>query len=157
MSSSGAEEATESATLCTQCKADVPVKPRARPQQTEMPRVRSVPTTLQRTPGLSPRNTVFNRLDPQEVKSTLARRRLNFDTPFYNEEYYSRNSSSSSSFASRRTFKPHEPQDQRWYTYHSPKGVYTALSKSQKRRRQRIDCLARRQAAHETSATSGHK
>ena len=51
MSSSGAEEANESATLCTQCKADVPVKPRARPQQAETPRVRSVPTTPQKTPS----------------------------------------------------------------------------------------------------------
>ena len=144
MSSSGTEETIKSATLCTQCKADVPIKPRARPQQIEVPRVRSIPTTLQKMPGSSPRNTVFNRLGPQEVKSSSARRRLDFDTPFYNEEYYSCNSSSSSSSASRRTFKPPEPQDQRWYTYHSPKGVYTALSKSQKRRRQRIDCLVRR-------------
>ena len=111
MSRSGTEETIKSTTLCTQCKADVPLIPRARPQQIEVPRVRSVPTTLQKMPGSSPRNTVFNRLGPPEVKSSSARRRLDFDTPFYNEEYYSRNSSSSSSSTSRRTFKPPEPKD----------------------------------------------
>ena len=106
MISFGAEEAIEAATLCTQCKADVPVKPKARPHQTEIPRVRSVSTTLQRKPSSSLRNTVLSRLGPYEVKSSSARRRLNFDTPFYNEEYYSCNSSGSSSSANRRTFKP---------------------------------------------------
>ncbi|KAM2766146.1 hypothetical protein COP1_022094 [Malus domestica] len=79
------------------------------------------------------------------------RRRLDFDAPFYDEDYYTRNSSSSKSSRSKKTFKPPEPRDQRWYTYHSSKGVYTALSKSQKRRHQRIDCLACRRAAQETS------
>ena len=157
MSSSGAEETNESATLRTKSKADVRVKPRAQPRQTETPRFRSGPLTPQKTPSSNTRNTVFNRLGPQEIKSSSARRRLDFDTSFYNEEYYSCNSSSSSSSASRRTFKPPKPQDQRWYTYHSSKGVYTALSKSQKRRRQIIDCLARRRAARETSAASSHK
>ena len=100
LSRSGTEETIKLATRCTQCKEDVPIKPRARPQQIEVPCVRSVPMTLQKTPGSSPRNTVFNRLGPQEVKSSSARRRLDFDTPFYNEDYYSRNSSSSSSSAS---------------------------------------------------------
>ncbi|KAM2670743.1 hypothetical protein EV1_006639 [Malus domestica] len=79
------------------------------------------------------------------------RRRLDFDTSFYDEDYYKRNSSSSESSRSQKTFKPPKPSDQRWYTYHSSKGVYTALSKSQKRRHQRIDCMAHRQAAQETS------
>ena len=156
-SRSGPGETDESVILRTLQKADVPVKPRTQPRQAEKPLLRSGPKTPQNTASSNPRNTIFNRLGPQEVKSSSARRRLDFDTPFYNEEYYSRNSGSSSSSASRRTFKPPEPQDQRWYTYHSSKGVYTALSKSQKRRRQRIDCLARRQAAQETSAASSHK
>ncbi|KAM2824370.1 hypothetical protein COP1_034289 [Malus domestica] len=80
------------------------------------------------------------------------RRRLDFNDSFYDEDYYKRNSSSSESSRSQKTFKPPKPSDQRWYTYHSSKGVYTALSKSQKRRHQRINCMARRQAAQETSA-----
>ncbi|KAM2620250.1 hypothetical protein TB1_036299 [Malus domestica] len=80
------------------------------------------------------------------------RRRLDFDASFYDDDYYKRNSSSSESSRSQKTFKLPEPRDQRWYTYHSSKGVYTALSKSQKHRHQRIDCLARRRAAEETSA-----
>ncbi|KAM1395392.1 hypothetical protein FF2_030852 [Malus domestica] len=80
------------------------------------------------------------------------RRRLDFDASFYDDDYYKRNSSSSGSSRSQKTFRPPEPRDQRWYTYHSSKGVYTALSKSQKCRHQRIDCMARRQAAQETSA-----
>ncbi|KAM1833686.1 hypothetical protein ACFX13_023480 [Malus domestica] len=79
------------------------------------------------------------------------RGRLDFDASFYAEGYYKRNSSSSESSRSQKTFKPPKPSDQRWYTYHSSKGVYTALSKSQKRRHQMIDCMARRQAAQETS------
>ncbi|KAM2471470.1 hypothetical protein ACFX1W_046746 [Malus domestica] len=78
--------------------------------------------------------------------------RLDFNASFYDEDYYKHNSSSSESSRSQKTFKPPKPSDQRWYTYHSSKGVYTALSKSQKRRHQRIDCMARRQAAQETSA-----
>ena len=148
MSRSGLGETDESAILRTLQKADVPVKPRTQPRQAEKPLSRSGPTTPQKTASSNPRNTVFNRLGPQEVKSSSSRRRLDFDTPFYNEDYYSHNSGSSSSST---------PQDQRWYTYHSSKGVYTVLSKSQKRRRQRIDCLARRQAAQETSAASNHK
>ncbi|KAM1127847.1 hypothetical protein TB2_037275 [Malus domestica] len=80
------------------------------------------------------------------------RRRLDFNASFYDEDYYKRNSSSSEPSRSQKTFKPPKPSDQRWFTYHSSKGVYTALSKSQKRRHQRIDCMARRQAAQETSA-----
>ncbi|KAM1147170.1 hypothetical protein ACFX2I_038860 [Malus domestica] len=79
------------------------------------------------------------------------RRCLDFDASFYDEDYYIRNSSSSESSRSQKTFKPPEPRDQRWYTYHSLKGVYTALSKSQKRRYQRINCMARRRATQETS------
>ena len=108
-SNSGVAETNESVTLRTQCKVDVPVKPRAQSRQAETPYLRSGPTTPQRTPSSNPRSTVFNRLGPQEVKSSSARRRLDFDTPFYNEEYYSRNSSSSSSSACRRTFKHPEP------------------------------------------------
>ena len=154
---SDAAKPDESATLRTQRKADGPVRPLAQPRQGARSRLCSEPATPQKTSSSDPRNTVFNRLGPQEVKSSSVRRRLNFDTPFYNEEYYSRNSGSSSSSASRGTFKPPEPKDQRWHTYHSSKGVYTALSKSQKRRRQRIDCMARRQAAQEASATSSRQ
>ncbi|KAM1157358.1 hypothetical protein ACFX2B_027739 [Malus domestica] len=53
-----------------------------------------------------------------------------FDGPFYNEHYYSRNFSSSSSSTNKKTFKTPEPHDQRWYSYNCPTGMYTALSKS---------------------------
>ncbi|KAM1620066.1 hypothetical protein ACFXTN_017091 [Malus domestica] len=66
-------------------------------------------------------------------ETSPVRRRLDFDASFYDDDYYKRNSSSSGSSRSQKTFKPPEPRDQRWYTYHSSKGVYTALSKSQKR------------------------
>ncbi|KAM1789775.1 hypothetical protein ACFX12_033902 [Malus domestica] len=88
---------------------------------------------------------VFYRLGPKvrvEEKPSV-RRCLDFDAPFYDEDYYIHNSNSSESSQSQ-TFKPPKPRDQRWYTYHSSKGVYTALSKS---RHQRIDCMARRRAA----------
>ncbi|KAM1262880.1 hypothetical protein ACFX2G_028566 [Malus domestica] len=69
-----------------------------------------------------------------------------FDGPFYNEHYYSRNFSSSSLSTNKKTFKTPEPHDQRWYSYNCLTGMYTALSKSQKHQCQRIDCMARRQA-----------
>ncbi|KAM2277153.1 hypothetical protein ACFXTI_035487 [Malus domestica] len=84
---------------------------------------------------------------------TSVRRRLAFDTPFYNEDYYSCNSRSSSLSANPKTFGPPEPRDQRWYSYNSPTNMYIALSKSQKCRSQRIDCMGRRQEAQTVSAT----
>ncbi|KAM1444484.1 hypothetical protein ACFX2I_040627 [Malus domestica] len=57
-----------------------------------------------------------------------------------------------SSSANPKPFRPPEPHYQT-YSYNSPTGIYTALSKSQKHRRQRIDCLARWQAAQLVSAT----
>ncbi|KAM2867801.1 hypothetical protein COP2_023676 [Malus domestica] len=56
-------------------------------------------TTPPKELGGGQRQKVFDRLGPQEWTNdpTLARRRLDFNAPFYNEDYYSRNSSSSSS------------------------------------------------------------
>ena len=155
MSSSSAEETNEPTVMCSRCKADVVlVEPEEKPRRVEIPRVHIATGTPQKMLGTGQQKTVFNRLGPQtqDTKPSSVRRRLDFDVPFYNEDYYARNSGSSSSPVNQRTFKPPEPRDQRWYTYHSPNGVYTALSKSQKRRRQRIDCMARRRAAQETSA-----
>ncbi|KAM1265612.1 hypothetical protein ACFX2J_035280 [Malus domestica] len=105
-------------------------------------------------PGEGQRQKVFDRLSPRKQTDglTLVRRRLDFDAPFNNEDYYSRNYSSSSSSANPKTFRPSKPRDQRWYSYNSSTGMYTALFKSQKRRRQHIDCLARRQATQLVSA-----
>ncbi|KAM1975131.1 hypothetical protein ACFX15_039945 [Malus domestica] len=99
-------------------------------------------------PSEGQRQKVFDRLSPRKQTdgSTSVRRRLDFDVPFYNEDYYSRNSSSLSSSANPKPFRLPEPHYQT-YSYNSPTDIYTALSKSQKRRRQRIDCLARWQAA----------
>ena len=51
MSSFSAEETNESTTLCTRCKIDVSIKPRARPRQAETPHGRSVTITPQKRPA----------------------------------------------------------------------------------------------------------
>ena len=60
-----------------------------------------------------PTKNSFQQACPQtkDTKPSLVRRRLDFDAPFYNEDYYTRNSGSSSSPVNQRTFKPPEPRD----------------------------------------------
>ncbi|KAM2058267.1 hypothetical protein ACFX16_030859 [Malus domestica] len=105
-------------------------------------------------PSKGQRQKVFDMLDPRKQTDgpTSVRRCFDFDALFY-EDYYSRNSSSLSSSANPKIFRLPEPRDQRWYSYNSPTGMYTVFSKSQKHRCQRIDCLARQQAAQSVSAT----
>ncbi|KAM1020217.1 hypothetical protein ACFX2C_041626 [Malus domestica] len=147
MSTSSDEENDRPVVLCSNCKARVMLtEPKEKLHRTPIPRPQStISTAPSKKPSEGQRIKVFERLGPKQQTddSTSVRRRLDFDAPFYNEEYYSRNSSSSCSSAKPRSFKPPEPRDQRWYSYNSPTGMYTALSKSQKRQRQRIDCLAR--------------
>ena len=156
-SATGSDDSDGPVVLCSRCKANVtlPKQKRKSSQATTPQSASTAATTPPKLLGGGPRQKVFDRLGPQARMDgpTSVRRRLDFDVPFYDEDYHSRNSSSSSSSAKQRTFKPPETRDQRWYSYNSPTGVYTALSKSQKRRRQRIDCMARRQAAQATSAT----
>ncbi|KAB2632331.1 plasma membrane ATPase 1-like [Pyrus ussuriensis x Pyrus communis] len=107
MSDSSAEEADGLVILCSRCKVNVIfTEPKEKPSQ--------VVDTGQR-------QRVFDRLGHQtridEQPST--RQCLNFNTSFYNDDYYARNSSSSSSSVSQNTFKPPEPRDQRWYNYNS--------------------------------------
>ncbi|KAM1743311.1 hypothetical protein ACFX12_013212 [Malus domestica] len=139
------------AILCSKCKAKVNIEPE---EKSSLP-IMEQPTaaTQQKATNVGQHQGVFDRLSPKVrmEETPSVRRCLDFDVPFYDEDYYIRNSSSSESFWSQKTFKPPEPRDQRWYTYHSSKGVYTALSKSQKCRHQRIDCMAHRQTAQETS------
>ncbi|KAM1037307.1 hypothetical protein ACFX2C_032128 [Malus domestica] len=140
-----------SAVLCRKCKENVS----AEPKEESYPAMMEQPTavTQRKVLDASQHQGVFDRLGPKmrvEEKPSV-RRRLDFDAPFYDKDYYIHNSSSSESSQSQKTFKPPEPRDLHWYTYHSSKGVYTALSKSHKRRHQRIDCMAHRRAAQETS------
>ncbi|KAM2605482.1 hypothetical protein TB2_034282 [Malus domestica] len=139
------------ALLCRKCKANV----NAEPKEKLSPAIMEQPTatTHQKVLNTGQHQGVFDRFGPKvRVEETPSVRRcLDFNAPFYDEDYYIRNSSSSESSQSQKTFKPPEPRDQCWYTYHSSKGVYTALSKSQKRWHQRIDCMAHRRAAQETS------
>ncbi|KAM1340099.1 hypothetical protein ACFX2H_038543 [Malus domestica] len=145
------DENSGSAVLCSKCKVNVNTEPKEKssPPIMEQPTAATQQTML----NACQHQGVFYRRDPKVwVEETPSvRRRLDFDASFYNEDYYIRNSSSSESSQSQKTFKPLEPRDQRWYTYHSSKGVYNALSKSQKCRHQRIDCMAHRRAAQETS------
>ncbi|KAM2537585.1 hypothetical protein TB2_023119 [Malus domestica] len=143
-----ADEDSGTAVLCRKCKAKVDSEPEEKPSS------QPVAVTRQKIANEDQHHGVFGRLGPKVrmEETPPVRRRLDFDASFYDDDYYKRNSSSSGSSRSQKTFKPPEPRDQRWYTYHSSKGVYTALSKSQKRRHQRMDCMARRQAAQETSA-----
>ncbi|KAM1980459.1 hypothetical protein ACFX15_037071 [Malus domestica] len=139
------------AVLCSKCRAKVGSEPEEKPSSL----ITKQPTTVtqQKVANVGQHQGVFDRLGPKArmEEAPSVRRRLDFDASFYDEDYYKRNSSSSESSRSQKTFKPPKPSDQCWYTYHSSTGVYTALSKSQKRRHQRIDCMACRQAAQETS------
>ncbi|KAM2674252.1 hypothetical protein EV2_015469 [Malus domestica] len=145
------DEDSGSAVLCSKCKANVNTEPKEK----SSPSIMEQPTaaTQQKVLNAGQHQGVFYRLGPKvQVEETPSVRWcLDFDAPFYDKDYYIRNSNSSESSQSQKTFKPPEPRDQRWYTYHSSEGVYTALSKSQKCRHQRIDCMARRRAAQETS------
>ncbi|KAM1199889.1 hypothetical protein ACFX2J_016208 [Malus domestica] len=145
------DEDSGTAVLCRKCRTKVESESEEKPPSlgTERP----VAATRRNVAKIGQHQGVFDRLGPKVRMEEIppVRRRLDFDDSFYDDDYYKRNSSSTESSRSQKTFKPHEPKDQRWYTYHSSRGVYTALSKSQKRRHQRIDCMARRRATHETS------
>ncbi|KAM2805251.1 hypothetical protein COP1_046032 [Malus domestica] len=127
--------------LCSNCKARVVLTdPKGKLSPMQMPTSQHqsvIAAKPSKEPSECQRQKVFNRLSlrKQTDGPTSVRRCLDFDTPFYNEDYNSRNSSSSSSSVNLKTFRPPEPRDQRWYIYNSPTDMYTALSKSQKRRR----------------------
>ncbi|KAM1850919.1 hypothetical protein ACFX13_015040 [Malus domestica] len=146
------DEDSRTAVLCSKCRAKVGSEPEEKPSS----RITERPTaaTQQKVADVGQHQRVFDRLGPKVrmEEAPSVRRRLDFNASFYDEDYYKRNSSNSESSRSQKTFKPPKPSDQHWYTYHSSKGVYTALSKSKKRRHQRIDCMARRQAAQQTLA-----
>ncbi|KAM2268646.1 hypothetical protein ACFX1S_046745 [Malus domestica] len=146
------DEDNGTAVLCSKCRAKVGSEPEEKPSSLITERPTAV--SQQKVADVGQHQRVFDRLGPKVrmEEAPSVRWRLDFNASFYDEDYYKHNSSSSESSRSQKTFKPPKPSDQRWYTYHSSKGVYTALSKSQKRRHQRIDCMARRQAAQETSA-----
>ncbi|KAM1185948.1 hypothetical protein ACFX2G_015508 [Malus domestica] len=125
------DEDSGSSVLCSKCKANVNTEPKEKSSPPIMEQ--HTAATQQNVLNVGQHQGVFDRLGPKvRVEETPSvRRRLNFDAPFYDEDYYIRNSSSLESSQSQKTFKPPKPRDQRWYTYHSSKGVYIALSKSQ--------------------------
>ncbi|KAB2602784.1 hypothetical protein D8674_003789 [Pyrus ussuriensis x Pyrus communis] len=82
---SSSDETRESKVLCDHCKT--PVKPGKKTSSTP-------PTDPTISPKeLGPRRQVFDRLGPQvrPKDQASAMRRLDFDAPFYNEDYYSPN------------------------------------------------------------------
>ncbi|KAB2626090.1 UDP-glycosyltransferase 76F1-like [Pyrus ussuriensis x Pyrus communis] len=107
--------------LFSQCKANVIfTEPKKKPHLVIIQRLSPTAiTTPQKVLGVRQ----CQRIDEQPS----ARRRLDFDTPFYNKDYYALNSSSPSFSMSQKTFKPPKPRDQRWYSYNSPT-VFSAMS-----------------------------
>ena len=109
MTRSSPDGTYESTVLCDHCKTLV--EPGKKTSSTPP----TAPVTSPKGLGNGPRRQVFDRLGPQvrPKDQTSVRRRLDFDAPFYNEDYYSRNTNSSSSPADRKTFKPPRTSDQR--------------------------------------------
>ncbi|KAB2604032.1 hypothetical protein D8674_042381 [Pyrus ussuriensis x Pyrus communis] len=107
---SNTDDSHGSKTLCDHCKT--PVEPEKKTSSTP-PKALTAPVTSPKE--LGSRRQVFDRLGPQVRPRDQAsvRRRLDFNAPFYNEDYYSRNTNSSSSSADRKTFKPPKTSDQR--------------------------------------------
>ncbi|KAM2185621.1 hypothetical protein ACFX1Q_030603 [Malus domestica] len=138
MSDSSDDENGGPIVLCRNCKACVVLtepKRQLPPMQMPTPQHQSAITVkLSNEPSKGQRQKVFDMLDPRKQTDgpTLVRPCFDFDAPFY-EDDYSRNSSSLSLSANPKTFGLPKPRDQRWYSYNSPTGMYTALSKSQKR------------------------
>ncbi|KAM2851334.1 hypothetical protein PS2_027474 [Malus domestica] len=110
MSNSCAKETDRPMVLCNNCRAWVVLtKLKERPTPRQSSKFTATPSNEL---GGGQRQKVFHRLGPQEWTDgpTSARRRLDFNVPFYNEDYYLRNSSSSSSSVNQKTFKPPKPQ-----------------------------------------------
>ncbi|KAM2171428.1 hypothetical protein EV2_035716 [Malus domestica] len=103
MSSSSAEEIEEPMIVCSQCEPKEKSRQIGKPQQVPITAM-----TPQKVLGTFQSHKVFDRLGPQvqDTKPSFARRRLDFDVPFYNEVYYTCNSGSSSSPVNQHTFRP---------------------------------------------------
>ncbi|KAM1607582.1 hypothetical protein ACFX1Z_028148 [Malus domestica] len=108
------DEDTGTTILCSKCKAKVNIEP----EEKSSPPIMEQPAaaTQRKATNVGQHQGVFYRLGPKvKVEETLSvRRRLDFDAPFYDEDYYIRNSSSSESSRSQKTFKPPEPRNQCW-------------------------------------------
>ncbi|KAM1755471.1 hypothetical protein ACFX12_007798 [Malus domestica] len=100
-----------SALLCRKCKANV----NAEPKEKLSPAIMEQPTvaTEQKVLNAGQHQRVFDRLGPKvRLEETHSVRRcLDFNTSFYDEDYYISNSGSSESSQSQKTFKPSEPRD----------------------------------------------
>ncbi|KAM2948539.1 hypothetical protein FF1_035535 [Malus domestica] len=105
MSDSSEDGNGGSIVLCSNCKARVVLtepKRKLPPMQMSTSQHQSTITTKpSKEPSEGQRQKIFYRLGlrKQIDGPTSVRRRLDFDAPFYNEHYYSCNSSSSSSSA----------------------------------------------------------
>ncbi|KAM2492691.1 hypothetical protein PS1_044198 [Malus domestica] len=89
------DEDSGSAVLCSKCKANVNTEPKEK----SSPPIMEQPTaaTQQKELNAGQHQGIFHRLGPKVwVEETPSVRRcLDFDAPFYDEDYYIRNSSSS--------------------------------------------------------------
>ncbi|KAM2246476.1 hypothetical protein ACFXTI_007291 [Malus domestica] len=112
MSDSSEEENDGPIVLCSNCKARVVLsEPKEKLPQTQTSTSRQQSTTTaapSKEPSEGQHQIMFDRLGPKKQTNdpTSARRCLDFDAPFYNEDYYSCNSSGSSSSANPKTFRP---------------------------------------------------
>ncbi|KAM1087239.1 hypothetical protein ACFX2B_012639 [Malus domestica] len=91
------DEDSGTTVLCNKCKANVNIEPKEKSN----PLIMEQPTaaTQQKVINAGQHQGVFDRLSPKvRVEETPSVRRcLDFDAPFYDEDYYIRNSSSSES------------------------------------------------------------
>ncbi|KAM2169645.1 hypothetical protein ACFX1Q_038927 [Malus domestica] len=104
------DEDSGAAVLCGKCRAKVDSEPEEKPYS------QLVATTRPKVANEGQHHGVFERLGPKVrmEETPPVRRRLDFDASFYDDDYHKRNSSSSESSRSQKTFKPPEPRDQRW-------------------------------------------
>ncbi|KAM1258524.1 hypothetical protein ACFX13_038837 [Malus domestica] len=123
------DEDSGTTVLCSKCRAKVGSEPEEKPSSliTERPTA----ATQQKVADVGQHQGVFDRLGPKVrmEEAPSVRRRLDFNASFYDEDYYKRNSSSSESSRSQKTFKPPKPSDQRWYTYVGPKNYQAYVAR----------------------------
>ncbi|KAM1006404.1 hypothetical protein ACFX2A_003164 [Malus domestica] len=94
MTNSSTNEKDGLAVLCRQCKANVNTEPKEKLSQVLIQQ--PMAATHQKMLDAGQHQRVFDRLGPkaQFEEKPSVRRRLDFNAPFYNEDYYAPNSSS---------------------------------------------------------------
>ncbi|KAM1087795.1 hypothetical protein ACFX2B_013140 [Malus domestica] len=97
MTNYSTDEESGSAVLCRKCKANVSVEPK---EESSLATIeQSTAATQRKVLDAGQHQGVFDRLGPkiQVEEKPSVRRRLDFDAPFCDEDYYIRNSGSSES------------------------------------------------------------